>query len=518
MMGEQDKAPELGNLGWRVITPLVGATLILVSSGVWSDAAWAEKGHLASESVEVGSEVEASDGEEEDAHGHGEEGASRLTAEEIPLQLEGFPQRPKPILELGERFLGTGTLGKGLKLPTGAVWQPALVAFGTFRTAVQSFDRGDDQVSEVVARLDFFGNLALSGTERLVVGFRSLDENGRFTSYILDSDRPGLEDGLRNELNTQVQSLFFEGELGEIFPGLSRNDFKSADYGFSLGRQPLLFQEGLLINDSIDGLGVTRNTFLPDGTSNFRATFFYGWDNINRSDRGQGRRNLEDRSAQLFAVLTSTDFPSSTLDIDAAYVRSDDDTRGDLVAVGISGVQRLGALNTSFRVLSSLALDDETAVATDGTLLLSELSWTPHHSHDLFYITSFVAKDDFSSASRDPATGGPLGRAGINFASVGLGNYGAPLSNQARDVGGGAIGYQKFFDHTRKQVLVELGLRLGLEDDVENQAAVTARYQSAFGRHFVVVVDGFAGYREGIVPGAGDDTLFGGRLELVTKF
>ncbi len=50
-------------------------------------------------------------------------------------------------------------------------------------------------------------------------------------------------------------------------------------------------------------------------------------------------------------------------------------------------------------------------------------------------------------------------------------------------------------------------------DAVEDTFAATARYQAAVGRHMVVVVDGFVGYRE-----IGDETPYGGRLELVVKF
>ena len=43
-----------------------------------------------------------------------------------------------------------------------------------------------------------------------------------------------------DELNGELVSLFFEGDFGEIFPNLSRDDFSATDVGFSVGRQPLL--------------------------------------------------------------------------------------------------------------------------------------------------------------------------------------------------------------------------------------------------------------------------------------
>ncbi|MCH9647685.1 MAG: hypothetical protein K0U98_05555 [Deltaproteobacteria bacterium] len=446
--------------------------------------------------------------------GHGASGkghSSRLPDKEIPLQLEGFPQRPKPIIELGEPFLGTGTLSPGWELPTGAVWQPSLLVFGNLRAALQSFDNDGSQVSELAARLDLFANLSLSGSERIVLAFRNLDQDGRFTRYTLDSDLPGQEDGFEDELNAEITSLFFEGDFGEIFPNLDRDDFGNTDVGFSLGRQPLFFQEGILINDSIDAIGLTRNTLLPKNTSNFRTTLLFGWNNVHRG-------SVDDDDARIFGLLTSTDFRKSTVDADFLYVTSEEST-GDLASVGISAVQRLGQLNSSFRILGSVAVDEETPFATDGVLLFSELSWTPHGTHDLMYINTFAAIDEFSSASRGPGTGGPLGRAGISFAAVGLGSYGAALSSRAREVVGGAVGYQKFMKKTRRQLIVELAGRVGTANDVSDAAAVTLRYQMAFGRRFVLVLDGFGGWRgKTNLPGAEDASLFGGRLEWVTKF
>ena len=448
-----------------------------------------------------------------DDHGGGH--SSRYSDDYIPLQLEAVPKRPKPILELGEPYLGTGTLKPGFRLPTGAVWQPALLAFGTFRTAIQTFEPdaglgfsgGRSRVTEWTNRLDLFVNLQLSGSERLVVGIRALDEDGRFTGYFFEHPDDRLEGDFQDAFSADVETLFFEGDFGEIFPNLDRDDFGSTDVGFSVGRQPMLVQEGMLIDDTIDGLGLTRNTLQPKNTSNFRLTFFYGWDNVNVS-------NAERRSANLYALLTSADFRKSTVDVDLAYVQ-EHGGGGDFFAGGVSAVQRIGKTNSSLRILGSTAIDRVTSASTDGLLLFSELSWVPHYTEDMIYLTTFWAIDEYSPAARGvgPASSGPLGRAGINFAAVGLGSFGAPLSARAREVAGGAIGYQKFLAHGRKQLLLEAGFRVGTASDVEDALAATARYQAAVGQHLVVVADGFVGYRE-----ASDATPYGGRLELVVKF
>ncbi|MBZ0110835.1 MAG: hypothetical protein K8J08_00095, partial [Thermoanaerobaculia bacterium] len=138
-------------------------------------------------------------------HGDGHDG-SRLSDEAIPLQLEGFPQRPKPPIELGNHFLGTGTLWPGFELPTGAVWQPALIAFGSWRNAIQSLDNGTETRTEFRTRMDLFLNLQLSGSERLVVGIRPFDDDGNFTRYVFE----GSEDsGFYDELDAGIETLFF---------------------------------------------------------------------------------------------------------------------------------------------------------------------------------------------------------------------------------------------------------------------------------------------------------------------
>ena len=341
-------------------------------------------------------------------------------------------------------------------------------------------------------------------------GIRALDGGGEFTSYFFEHPDPTLDGEFRDITDADIEVLFFEGDFGEIFPDLDRDDFGSTDIGFSVGRQNLLFQEGLLLNDNIDGVGLTRNTLLPKGTSNFRATFFYGWGDVNTSA-------FAERDARLFALLTSTDFLKSTVDADLAYVQADDLT-GDLVVAGVSAVQRLGMTNSAFRLLGSFAVDDETTDSSDGYLLFSELSWTPIGTHDLVYANNFWAVDNFVPAARGVggAGGGPLGRAGINFASVGLGSFDAPLSSRASDVFGGAVGYQRFFSNTRKQLLMELGYRFGTEDDQEDSYAATIRYQSAHGKHTVLVLDGFVGRRE--LANGSEEVPFGGRVELLLKF
>jgi len=430
-----------------------------------------------------------------------------------PIGIQPGVERPPLLIEAGERFLDIGFLSQGVRIGTGAVWRPALWVFGTYRTGMNYFDSGaPGHVGEWANRLDLFSQLNLSGTERIVLGLRPFDEERNsvrnFSGY--DFDRSRHLDGL----NGDIQTLFFEGDFGEIFPDLDPYDTGALDYGFSIGRQPMSFQQGLLLNeDRIDALTMTRNTLNGSGNLNLRATAVYAWNDINRNNLAGN--NLRDSDGQLVGLFTESDFRDSTVNADVAYVWSDNGV-DDLLVAGLSAIRRISGFentyNSSLHILASFPTNGETNLAGQGELLFSQLSWTPHHTHDLIFLNSFWAIDQFTSASRGTLAGGPLGQTGLLFSAAGLGRYGAPLGNQASNVAGASLGYQMFFDHTHQQVVFEVGGRQ--DTDQTDQAAIAAgvRYQKKLDEHWIVVVDGFVAKQEG------RDVGQGGRVEFQMKF
>lgn len=443
---------------------------------------------------------------------------SALSDEPKPYDTEGVPDRPRPVLELGEPFLATGPFFRGITLPTGAVWRPSFLVWGTLRSTLQTFDTGEDpdsRTTEWANRLDVFGQLRLSPTERFVVGIRPVDgDGGRFSGWQFEPENEWV-----NGLEGDLETLFFEGDLAALFPRLEPAAARRLDYGFSVGRQPLIFQDGMLLLDNIDSVGVVRNNVFIPGTSNTRFTFLYGWNHIGRFDDVSGA-NTTDPTARLYGLFTETDAPWSTINLDLAGVTSR--RAGDGFYGAISFVQRIGLLNTTFRLLGSKSIGTATPdVNDDGALAFAELSFTPPHGHDLVYLNLFYGWNRFSSIARASDAGGPLGRVGILFAAVGVGNYGAPLGNRVQDNFGGSIGYQMFFDDTRRQLLLEVGGRLrttdlhplsGLDQATRSAAAFGARLQQAVGRRIVVIVDGFVGWREE------SDVRSGGRFEVLLNF
>ena len=492
----------------------------------------------------------------------GERFHSRLSDEYIPLQLDAQPKRPKPLLELGPPFLGTGRIGPGFTLPGGAVWRPSFVLFGSLRSGLSTFDDGTTRTTEWANRVDLFGNLALTGSERLVFGLRPADRTDltgrrRFSGYTFEG--PG-GDGFGPQFGLDwdtVSHLFFEGDFGELFPNLDPDDRRGLDFGLSVGRQPITFQEGLLINDFIDAVGVTRNSLSGSGVVNLRLTGLYGWNEIHRHagqvldgiGHGQGllAGHSEGAGTHLIGGFAEIDWRSTTAAIDAIYVRGGafDGPLGrgrarDGLYGGVSFAGRpgSGAFNAAFRFLASLPMGVGGLAAESlpiygpgkaGALVFSELSWTPHHSDNYFYLNGFYARGNYRAAALDPTIPGPLARAGILFAGPGLGSAPGALSPAARDVAGGAMGHQIFSADTRQQVLLEGAVRYStapcstaLAVCIPHAVAGGVRYQAALGRRNVFVIEAFGArdlFGEHLVPNRWTDRFrIGGRVEILTKF
>lgn len=430
----------------------------------------------------------------------------RLPSKPAPYLGDGqIPARPALPLELGAPFLSTGNLYEGFTLPGGAVWQPRLWVFGTLRTALQSIDDGiNPRTTEWANRLDVFANLQLTGTERVLIGLRPLDKNRsrQFSGYTIE---PAGQRGWEDDTNANIRTLFFEGDFGSLFPNLDALGMKPIDYGFSVGRQPLLFQNGILINDTVDALGIVRNNLHVPGTSNLRVTGIWGWSGLDRPV-GPGNSN-----STMLGLFSAADLPKTTLNLDLIYV-GDRASLGDAFYVGGAATQRLGLINTTFRANSSIALNRTTAESTNGTLLSAEISWTPHRSDDIVYIDPYVAIGNFTQAGREPINGGPLAPLGILYAGSGIGTIKSLLSSSAHDVAGFAMGYQAFWDNHRRNLVLEVSARKDMGKQSYDAAGFGAQLQQAIGQRVLWTLFG------GVAAQAGHDPAYAMRTEFLIQF
>ena len=212
------------------------------------------------------------------------------------------------------------------------------------------------------------------------------------------------------------------------------------------------------------------------------------WNPLDRNDRSRGVES------NMFALFGFADTPVSTFNLDTIYV--DDNGRGDAFYVGASAIQRLrglGGISSAFRINSSFALEDEIGgnVIGDGILLTAELSAFVVESEDIVYFNTFVCIDNYTQAGREAIVGGPLANTGILFASPNLSTHGAEINPFTDDVIGFALGYQAFYDNTRRNIIFEIGGRKDTNGGETDALGVGFQLQQAVGRYVQITAESF---------------------------
>jgi len=405
---------------------------------------------------------------------------TKLSTRSIPLQ--EVPERPDTLFYLGDSFFGSGPVSKGFELPTGAVWQPQFFPFGTYSTAVQTSDDGNQQVSEWVNSLDIYGNLNLTPTERLLIGFTPFDNNGQFSGYNMYPQGEGVD-----ATNGHVQVLFFEGRFDSLFPGLKSSTGNWASFDFALGRQPVNYQSGILINDTIDSVGITRTSLNLFGSAEATITGLFGWNFINRND------NIRDDKAKLIGLFSTFNYAEHQIEADIVVVYDVDDSNpSNGLNFAFSSYQQLwGVLNTTFSYNQSIGLNKNTSLSQTGALLLSQFNLTPPYTVDNAYMNVFWGIGEFTSAARNANAGGPLGQVGLLFSASGLGSYGPALSNDAQNTFGGAIGYERYLGSIHRKIIFEFG---GVTKD--SAIAFGAQFEQALGSNFLWTLGSYVSHQE----------------------
>ena len=341
----------------------------------------------------------------------------------------------------------------------------------------------------------------MTGTEKILLGLRPTDNNlpGRFTKHSWS----GSNEDTDNELNPDIEVLFFEGDLGSLIPNLDPAGTTALDFGFTVGRQPINFQEGIIVNDTVDMIGFVRNNMVFPHTSNFRISGMWAWDRVDRNDRSRSA------DANMYGLYTFADAHAGTYNLDMIYVEDNASVSGDAFYIGVASIQRirsLGGISTAFRINHSAALDNEISgnVIGDGTLLSAEFSRLVHGSDDILYFNPFWSIGNFTQAGREAILGGPLGSLGILFASPNLSTYGAEISPFTDEVVGFATGYQAFWNNNRKNLILEVAGRhdTGAVNGFDS-LGVGFQFQQAIGQNFQLQPEAFYTLNAGERNGAG---------------
>lgn len=424
---------------------------------------------------------------------------------------------PRPLLELGRPQYQNGPLTRTYSI-IGDRNQvaPALAVYGDFRTGLALNDNGDRENNVIAARLNLDIDLKLTGTERLHAFVRPLDKNNEFSRISLNDD--GIDD---DELffDGNLETLFFEGDLGAIVGGVADKP-SSFDLPFAVGLMPLLFQNGVWLEDAFTGVALTlpaRNSKRFD-ISNYDITFFAGFDKVSslaiRDEFGQ----VADDDVHVYGIASFWELLRGYAELDYAFIdgrNQFDDLDHHNISAAFSKRFR-DIASSSFRIISTFGQDPQDREKTaGGTLLLWENSLiTSRPSTFIPYINFFASFDRPQSVARD--NGGLLKTVGINFETDALTGY-PLLDDSGQDTYGGAIGIQNLFGLDRQLVLELAGVRLmdnnrPLGKARGDQLAFGIRYQRPLSRAWLIRADAIKGWLEN------DNNIDGIRFEIRRKF
>jgi hypothetical protein len=430
--------------------------------------------------------------------------------------------RPRPPVELGLRLYDYGAYAPrptwfGEKNPM----MPAFIAAGDFRIAAAQYDRGglpvngkSDQ-SQIAARLNLDMDLQITPTERIHAFTRPIDRNGSFTRYLINGQ---VDHKFVHNFDFNLDTLFFEGDLGAMAQGLTHRT-NGVDLPVAVGRTPIVTQNGVWIEDAIDGaaFSITAKSSPSLDISNMDFTFFAGFNNVTTAaDPGTNNK--------LYGFAGFADLLRGYLEYGYGYL--DADVRGHSYSnVTVAFSKRyMGRLANSVRLIGNFGQKGVNGVKTaDGLLVLVENSLVPRrhfgfdaaHINPLNFVPYFNLFAGFKSPqslARGGDSGGVLRNTGINFESDGLTGY-PTLDATAHDSYGGAVGLEYLFSLDR-QIVVEVATvqRRGDNNVFGAENSIGARYQHPFTKTWIVRLDAMKGWRQG------QRDIYGARVELRRKF
>jgi len=425
--------------------------------------------------------------------------------------------RPQPPIQWGLRLYDYGAFTPrptwlGQKNPIGFHF----LTFGDFRVAAAYNDNGGTKgQSQLAARLNLDMDAQFTATERIHLFTRPIDKNGSFTSYLIDGP---VKDKFVHHLDFNIDTLFFEGDIGAMRQGFT-GQTNPVDRPFAFGRVPIITQNGVWIEDAIDGASVSftaRNSPKYD-ISNFDVMFFAAINNVT-TDADPGNK------ARVLGMAGFADLLRGYLEYGVGYLDADVHGHSYVNATAAFSKRYRGRVANSVRLIGNFGQKGVGGVKTaDGALLLIENSLVPrrHFGFDVsaFNPLNFVPYFNFFAGFKTPQSlarggdsGGVLRNTGLAFESDGMTGY-PTLDAKAHDTYGGAVGVEYLFGLDR-QIVIETATvqRRGNSALPGSEHSISVRYQHPFTPRWILRMDAMKGFRQR------QNDIFGARVELRCKF
>ena len=428
-------------------------------------------------------------------------------------------QNPRPMLELGRPIYQSGPLHK-----SGTGWgdknpvSQAFSIYGDWRTAVARNINGGARTSVLATRLNLDVDYRFTATERVHAFFRPLDNVTEFTRCEFQANRTS---NCTAKLDMKADALFFEGDLAAMVAGWTGTHQKF-DLAFAAGKMPLLFQNGVWLEDAITGVAATlpgKNSAAL-GISNMDITFFTGQNDVNAGGVRDRFGALAKNHVKVYGATAFIEANEGFWEVGYAYT----DPRNELSDqhynnLGIAFTRRYGGwLSNSVRLIHTFGQHPNapTAATANGTLLLIENSFVTRSPSTLVpYLNMFFGSGNPQSVARAVDAGGILKNTGINFETDGLTGY-PKLNDTGNNTWGGALGVEYLFA-LNQQVVVELATTqprrdLASRTLVGREIGLGVRYQRPLDKAWIFRVDAMMADR------ANTKDLAGVRVELRRKF
>jgi hypothetical protein len=421
---------------------------------------------------------------------------------------------PRPLLEIGREQYTSGIYDESSTL-FGELnpLMPGLAIYGDWRTAIAYNSNKGKDIAQIATRFNIDVDLKLTATERIHAFFTPTQRNNEFTRFEFGgSDGDGK---LTFETDLNPQTLFFEGDLGSIYSGLSGTE-SSFDVPFTVGLFPLFLQNGIWANDAILGgaASLTAKNSRKLGLSNFDVTMFAAFDNVDNASLIGADGKVDNHNANLIGLTTFIDAFSGYVEAGYGLVQGTGEQDGVLQHYLTAAYTRRYAntLSNSTRVFANFG--DDGRGGGDGIAFISENSLISGLPSTLIPYANFFVGFGEPKPLVDGNNAGILKNVGINFETDALTGY-PKLDDTASNAWGGAIGLQYLFD-LNQQLVFEVAMVQPFEDDgigaKAPQYGFGVRYQIALSRAWLFRAD--ATYQ--ILEDEEDN--FGIRAELRRKF
>ena len=416
-----------------------------------------------------------------------------------------------PWVEWGRIWYGDGITPRGKNwFGSKNLVRQKFYVYGDYRSGIAGGRNAAGRTDNWAQRLNLDFDWQLTDSDRFHMFVGPLDQDGRFTRWELVNGDLNYE----SEFDINPLTGFYEGDLGVLL-GTLQNRTSPAEIPFTIGLVPLLFQNGIWMEDAVTGAAFAfpaRHSRLLNW-SNFDATFFAAVDQINSPAFG-----ANEHAAQMMGTAWFIEAYGGYIEAGYAFLHDRTDDARSYHNITASFTRRyFDRISNSVRVIVNAGQDLPDAARTaDGALLLFENSWiTSTPLTFVPYMNFFVGWDRPQSVARAGGSGGILRNTGINFDTDGLNGF-ATLDTSASDTAGGSIGVDLIGDDLDRQLLLELAYLTPHGSKNANvpsdQFAAGTRYQFPISHRSLLRFDVMYGWRRGL------QDVYGTRMEYRWKF